>query len=309
MQKDTIKVLLIEDDGDDYILIRQLLEEISSARYELTWISNFDQGIAALRRCEHHVCLLDFHLGAHTGLDLLKILGTEIASLPPVIMLTGLVSREVDMDAMRYGASDYLAKTTLTELVLERAIRYSIQHRQALTSLRISETLNRSILSSLHDLIIVLDAESTVLSSNLDAPQFQKKPSCPLQDVQSGQSYLTVCEQEVASGNHVATEILAGLQNVMLGRRPTYTLEYACQGSARPIWFFISITPLVDGSGGAVIAFSDVSDRVWATEEVKRLNDELERAGPAAHPRVGRCQPTSHHSGSPEIQVCGRCLP
>lgn len=276
MQNENIRVLLIEDDEDDYILTRELLQDIPSVHYEMTWVSNFDEGLRALRSNEHDVCLLDFRLGAYTGLDVLRSLGSSVDHVPPVIMLTGMASRDMDMETMHLGASDYLDKGELKAQILERTIRYTIQQRRSLADLRTSETLNRSILSSISSVIIVLNTAGTVLSSNLDAPRFQAKPECALQDVQIGTDYLALCQREIQADNEIARQISAGLAGVMSGETQTYFLEYVCKQAQKEPWFALNITPLADQSGGAVLTFTDVSERVWATEEIKRLNDDLE---------------------------------
>jgi signal transduction histidine kinase/ActR/RegA family two-component response regulator len=276
MSDKNIHVLLIEDDEDDYILTRELLSDIPTGAFELEWIYRFDEGVEALRRNAHDICLLDYRLGAKTGLDMLRLLGEEIDRIPPVIMLTGMGSLELDMETMRLGASDYLAKSSLTEQSLERAIRYSLQRRAAFEDLQASRNLNLSILSSMSTLIVVLNHAGIVLSSNLDAGQFRNYPHCPLQQTAVGQDYLSSCRQEAVRGNKVIQDFLVGLQRVMRGEAHEYSLEYACGSEVRESWFFANVTPLIDGNGGVVISFSDVSSRVWAAEEIRRLNEELE---------------------------------
>ena len=65
-----VKVLLVDDDEDDYIITRDLILRIPG-RYHLDWVNNFPAALDAIRRCEHDVYLLDFRLGERTGLELL----------------------------------------------------------------------------------------------------------------------------------------------------------------------------------------------------------------------------------------------
>src|SRR5213594_3863282 len=102
-----IRVLLIEDDEEDYLLTRDFLLASKDTKFHLDWISSFAEAPAALERTDHDVCLIDYHLGPHDGLELLK----RFATSPfPMIMLTGEDTREVDLAAMRSGAMDYLVK-------------------------------------------------------------------------------------------------------------------------------------------------------------------------------------------------------
>ncbi|MGH9363585.1 MAG: response regulator, partial [Thermoanaerobaculia bacterium] len=131
-------VLLIDDDEDDFVLARDLLAESGSARFELAWTPDYEAGLQALRERSHDVYLLDYHLGERNGLELLR----EAAALgcrAPIIMLTGLGGREVDLEAMRLGAADYLFKKSLDAPLLERAIRYCLERTRTLEALRESE--------------------------------------------------------------------------------------------------------------------------------------------------------------------------
>ena len=86
--------------------------------------------------------LLDYNLGARTGLDLLReVLARGCRT--PIIMLTGNDDHEVDVKAMEAGAADYLVKGQFGGPHLERSIRYAIgfavERHQTLDALRRSE--------------------------------------------------------------------------------------------------------------------------------------------------------------------------
>lgn len=123
------KILLIEDDEDDYILARETLLEAKGERFLLTWASTYAAGREALKSGDFDAILMDYDLGPQTGLDL-----TREASLmgckAPIILLTGRGNYEIDLEAMKSGATDYLAKSEVTPRLLERTIRYSILRKQ-----------------------------------------------------------------------------------------------------------------------------------------------------------------------------------
>ena len=124
-----IRVLLVDDDRDDYLLTRELLEEIPGGGFQFDWVSTYDDGLEAIRRCEHDVYLIDYRLGAQTGLDLLRE-AQEKGCFGPMILLTGQGELEVDQAAMRARAADYLEKSRLDPTLLERSIRYALQQRR-----------------------------------------------------------------------------------------------------------------------------------------------------------------------------------
>jgi two-component system, cell cycle sensor histidine kinase and response regulator CckA len=116
------RVLLIDDDQDDYLLTRDLFADIPGDRYRLDWVAEYTAALDTICRNEHDVYLVDYRLGAHTGLDLLMAARERCAS-GPFILLTGQSMLEIDLAAMEGGAADYLEKSRLDPTLLERSIR------------------------------------------------------------------------------------------------------------------------------------------------------------------------------------------
>jgi DNA-binding response OmpR family regulator len=88
MTNGAVRVLLVDDDEDDFVIARDLISQIGTRNYELNWVDNYEAGLAAIHRREHDVCLLDYRLGVRTGLELLRE-SQSFSARPPVILLTG----------------------------------------------------------------------------------------------------------------------------------------------------------------------------------------------------------------------------
>ncbi len=88
-----------------------------------------------LQRNSIDVVLLDYLLGAKTGLDVLKHIDGMVTR-PPAILLTGHGDYSVDLEAMKHGAADYIDKSQLRPDVLERCIRYSLEREKTKNLLR-----------------------------------------------------------------------------------------------------------------------------------------------------------------------------
>ena len=90
---------------------------------------------AALLGGDYELCLLDYHLGSRTGLELLRETVSS-GCTTPIILLTGHDDLQTDVEAMNAGAADYLVKGQFGTCLLERTIRYARgladQRRQAL---------------------------------------------------------------------------------------------------------------------------------------------------------------------------------
>ena len=124
------KILLVDDDEDEYIITRDLLNEIAELEFELEWISSFDKALEVIYREVHDVFLFDYRLGVQTGLELLHRAMQADCSVP-IILLTGQGDHDIDMQAMKAGAADYLVKDKLDASLLERSIRYAVERQQA----------------------------------------------------------------------------------------------------------------------------------------------------------------------------------
>ncbi len=121
-----IRVLLIDDDQDDYTILRDLFLEIEAEKFRLEWVATYDDAIEPMVSNKHDVYLVDYHLGERNGLELLNE-AAKNGCKGPIILLTGKGTQEVDMAAMKAGASDYLDKGELGASLLERSIRYAIE--------------------------------------------------------------------------------------------------------------------------------------------------------------------------------------
>jgi signal transduction histidine kinase len=133
----TFRILLIDDDEDDFVNIRDLFSEIPRSTYKVTWKSSYKEGLSALCEQEFDACLLDYRLGEKTGLDLLNE-ANKFGLRCPMIFLTGHGDFELDLKAMQIGAADYLVKGQLNAPILERSVRYSM--KQALDMGELRET-------------------------------------------------------------------------------------------------------------------------------------------------------------------------
>ena len=148
MERETIRALLVDDDQGDFVMTRALLDQIERPTIELDWVSTFEEGRAALERDDYDVFIVDYFLEDRTGLDLLREAGRRQLQAP-VIMLTGRGSHDVDLDAMRAGAADYLIKGQIEPEDLERSIRYALDRVESLRALRESEERHRGMFDNL----------------------------------------------------------------------------------------------------------------------------------------------------------------
>lgn len=137
------RILHIDDDEDDYIILRDMLAEIESTSYSIDWAKNEEEGLRKLKDHEYDLCLLDYLLGPTNGIDVLKTMMAQNIDVP-IILLTGQGDDIVDKQAMEAGAVDYLTKGRFTTQALERIIRYAIANHQAELMRREADSLQHT---------------------------------------------------------------------------------------------------------------------------------------------------------------------
>jgi PAS domain S-box-containing protein len=162
---EVLNILLIEDDEDDYMITRALLSKAQTIDCDLDWADSYDEGIEAILGNAYDACLVDYRLGARTGLDLLDEVNQRGGVRTPIILLTGQGDLEVDLHAMQAGAADYLSKDEIDAPLLERSIRYAVERREA--EQRIRE--QAQLLDKARDAIMAYDMEGRVVYWNKSA--------------------------------------------------------------------------------------------------------------------------------------------
>jgi diguanylate cyclase (GGDEF)-like protein/PAS domain S-box-containing protein len=135
---EVLRILLVEDDEDDFVLTRGMLAAQGRASFELDWEQSFEPALRAIREARHDLYLIDYRLGDRTGLELVRE-AWESDPPAPVIVLTGQDDYEVDLQASELGVTDYLVKGTIDAPSLERTIRYAVRQHQMTADLRRSE--------------------------------------------------------------------------------------------------------------------------------------------------------------------------
>jgi PAS domain S-box-containing protein len=158
-----IKVLLVDDDQNTYLLTRRMLSKMQGP-FQIEWAPNYENGLEAIKRKQHDVYLLDYRLGARNGLELLRQ-AIAAGCKEPIIMLT-TENPEVDAEAMKLGAADFLSKDRLDSALLERSIRYSIKQYTTLRALRESEAQLASFMQNVPCAVYMKDLQGRYVYVN-----------------------------------------------------------------------------------------------------------------------------------------------
>jgi len=165
MNRPHLKVLVVDDDEDDYFITREIFEQFPAHNITVDWAPTFQKGLESYLNARHDLYFVDYLLGAKTGIDFL-VEGRQAKLKNPVIIITGKGDHRVDKLAMAEGAADYLVKGELDSEKLERTTRYALDRFIAKQQLAESEAKYRSVFEKSKDMIFIIDKSGAFLDSN-----------------------------------------------------------------------------------------------------------------------------------------------
>ncbi|MFE1853256.1 response regulator, partial [Streptomyces sp. NPDC059489] len=121
-------VLLVEDDDGDALLVEEFLHD-TDLPHALTRCRTAVDARAVLASGPVDCVLLDLHLPDASGVETVQAI--QAATDAAVIVLTGLDEPRAGVDALAAGAQDYLVKGKVDPDLMQRAVRYAVQRKQA----------------------------------------------------------------------------------------------------------------------------------------------------------------------------------
>ncbi|MBI1281063.1 MAG: PAS domain S-box protein [Anaerolineaceae bacterium] len=159
------RILLIDDDFDDYSMVRDMISAMPKGKFQLDWQADYNDALPIMKSQVHDVYIVDYILGEQNGLDLIRTAFPNGCTLP-VILLTARGRRDIDDESLALGVAEYFDKADIRLPLLERAIRYAINNKRIENDLRKSEHLFRSLIQSASDYIQVLDLKGIITRTN-----------------------------------------------------------------------------------------------------------------------------------------------
>lgn len=137
--KENIAVLIVEDNMDDYLILKEVLassEEVDAVLFHEEMLEN---AFPAAENNDIDVAVLDLSLPDSFGLDTFVAFHDRYPLIPTIIM-TGSGDQEMAFEAVRKGAQDYLYKSELSSSAIIRSIRYAIERQRLTTELQMALT-------------------------------------------------------------------------------------------------------------------------------------------------------------------------
>jgi PAS domain S-box-containing protein len=255
------RILLIDDDEEDYLLTRQMLKQAKGGKVILDWASTYEDGLLGIQLTPYDAVLVDYDLGHLSGIELIRAAIIQ-GCRSPLILYTSRGSYEIDVEAMNAGATLYLTKSEANPLLLERFIRYAIERKRI-------EQERKDILESIQDGFFTLDQDWKFTYLNRRAAQISGNEPDDLIGRNIWEMHPML----------LGTELEAYYRQVMEERKP---VKFEMKGIYDGTWFAISVYPFIDGIS---IYWQDITEKVKVEEEL-RIREERYRVAATNFPAV-----------------------
>ena len=139
MKASAIKILIVDDDEDDFFIISEYIRQIEDREFVIDWCNSFKEATDKICGSTYDLYFIDYLLGARTGLGLIRE-SIENDCEEPFILLTGNGNPLIDRKAMESGAVDYLVKNELSaENWKDASVIHWKEHLQRKRFVRVNE--------------------------------------------------------------------------------------------------------------------------------------------------------------------------
>lgn len=123
-----IKVLVIEDDEEEFILVNELLKGTDSD-FEMKWANTLAKGLTFLSEHPIDLVLLDLVLPDSRGLETFTRLRSRYPNVP-IVILSGHDDEKFALEAVRSGAHDFLVKGHVDGRRLSRVLKFALERQE-----------------------------------------------------------------------------------------------------------------------------------------------------------------------------------
>jgi two-component system cell cycle sensor histidine kinase/response regulator CckA len=255
--KKTIRLLLVEDNEDDALLIERVVRK-SGYNPEISRVCTGQDLSQALNDETWDAILCDYMMPQFTVSDAMQVIRDSGLDLP-FIIVSGAISDETAVEMMKAGAHDYLTKNNLSRLVpaINREVKEAEQRqkrRQAEELLKESEKRHRMLVESITDTVLVLTPDG-VISELYSQTPLANQLSIPEHIDQNIKSLLPP----------FITEKIEQLIKATINESITTTFEYPLNGR----WHSARISPHEDGHR-VVMVSRDITELKEAEEAARQ---------------------------------------
>lgn len=273
MKKD-MRILIIEDNEDDTLLLLRLLQKeginIYYKRIELP-----AQMEKALDEEKWDVVVCDYALPKFSGLEALEIFKSKKIDIP-FILVSGTIGEDIAVDMMKSGAHDYIMKSNLKRIIpaIQRElneVEIRKQRRIAVESVKQREVQYRNLINNMNEGLIQVDNNDTI--------QFVNKRICEMFGYESDELIDKACFDIIVHPDE-KWRVLNVTKERLKGISSKYELKMK-KKTGETIWAEINGSPIIDDNGnvvGSIGLITDMTQRRHAEENIRKLSRAVEQS-------------------------------
>ncbi len=127
---DKTNILFVDREQGEYLLLADMLAQLTDVAYHITWQSKLEGVLHNILSGHYDLVILDYYWGERNVHELLNTARVQ-ACTTPILVMTDTMDQEVDRNAIKAGAADYLIKSEITPQLLERSLRYALERKQS----------------------------------------------------------------------------------------------------------------------------------------------------------------------------------
>ena len=265
----TLKVLLIEDNPMDALLVREILGSQEGGSFQVHHADQLSTGLSLLDSMAFDAVLLDLMLPDSRGLDTFRTFHQH-ANHVPIIVMSGLDDETLAVQTVQEGAQDYLVKGTGGGALLVRAIRYAVERSRIRRDLDHERKLLHSLIEGLPEHVYVKDTDGHFLVVNPSSARFFGAASP--EDV-IGKTDYDFFPAEAAVSFQQEEQSLFRSGSAIVNREAQVVDQ---NGQTR--WVVTSKVPLCDDDGKIIALVGinfDITRRKRNEQQLQALNQDL----------------------------------
>jgi PAS domain S-box-containing protein len=251
MEERALRVLIVEDDEDDALILRDMLKETPPARPHMTVAARLSDALEWVSEEQFDVMMVDLRLPDSQGLETFLELNRRAPGVP-IVVLTGLDDRDLARRAVQAGAQDYLVKAQVKSESVVRSVLYAIERQRSTRYQRLLLERERfdTAVSQMSDAIVVTDGTGRLINANHAACLLLNMP----EERVSGLSLA-----DVLAPFHTSVPLV----DLLTSSERVSAFEISRPDTAPPLYLDARVTRLHEDSGALgsmVLMVRDVTD-------------------------------------------------
>jgi PAS domain S-box-containing protein len=267
MRENKIEILLIEDNLSEAALIQEMLSDARRLEFSVQHVRYLSEGLRLLQERQFDVAIVDLGLPDSQGLETVLTVRRH-SRQTPVVALTVLDDEEAALKSLQMDIQDYLVKGEINGCLLSRAIRYAMQRKRDLESIRESEDRFTAFMLHMPTAAWMKDLQGRYVYVNTEAERIVSSSSSRLLGKTAAELFpLELARQFSENDERVLSEG---------GELRTTEVFRQENGLERRFTICRFTVPGPDGQPAYIAGIAlDITDTMRAEEEIQRLADDL----------------------------------